>query len=91
MSDFLVQRILGLKAPLPTPVPISEGATEEQSVVVPKMPMSLADYATALQLMQLQMFCQPSLLSSFLNQMTVMGFATNNDSHKVCLTVSCDN
>ncbi|CAG9531474.1 unnamed protein product [Cercopithifilaria johnstoni] len=100
MSDFLVQRILGLG-------PSSEArsvATNEQNasaITTPKAPTGLQnlhstangltspmmDYATTLQLMQLQMFCQPGLLNSFLNQMATIGLAMNSSLNKVTPTV----
>ncbi|VIO97742.1 LD18634p, putative [Brugia malayi] len=46
------------------------------------------DYTTALQLMQLQMLCQPGLLNSFLSQMAIMGQAMNSsNSNKVKTSV----
>lgn len=96
MSDFLVQRILGLRAS-------AEGRSDTtndrnvSAITTPKISAGLQDvqfptngltspmidYATTLQLMQLQMFCQPGLLNSFLNQMAVMGLAMNSSLNKV--------
>uniref|UniRef100_A0A915PX26 Uncharacterized protein n=1 Tax=Setaria digitata TaxID=48799 RepID=A0A915PX26_9BILA len=100
MSDFLVQRLLGLKASSES----SSGTASEQNAsarAVPKVSAGLQDfylttngiaspmidYATALQLMQLQMFCQPGLLNSFLNQMTAAGLAMNSSISKVTSSV----
>uniref|UniRef100_A0A0R3RZB2 C2H2-type domain-containing protein n=1 Tax=Elaeophora elaphi TaxID=1147741 RepID=A0A0R3RZB2_9BILA len=97
MSDFLVQRILGLR---PKSSGTRSDATTEQNAsaaAMPKIPSELRnlhfiangltspmiDYATTLQLMHLQMFCQPGLLNSFLNQMSTMGLAMNNSLNKV--------
>uniref|UniRef100_A0A8R1Y1G3 C2H2-type domain-containing protein n=1 Tax=Onchocerca volvulus TaxID=6282 RepID=A0A8R1Y1G3_ONCVO len=97
MSDFLVQRILGLR---PSPSEARTSTTNERNesaLTVPKVPSGLQDpyfttsgltspmidYAITLQLMQLQMFCQPGLLNSFLNQMAAVGLAINNSLNKV--------
>uniref|UniRef100_A0A1I7VRG8 C2H2-type domain-containing protein n=1 Tax=Loa loa TaxID=7209 RepID=A0A1I7VRG8_LOALO len=96
MSDFLVRHILGLR---PSPEGHSDTTNERNgsTIMVPKVPTGLQDlqfittgltspmidYATTLQLMQLQMFCQPSLLNTFLNQMAAMGIAMNNSLNKV--------
>ncbi|VBB34117.1 unnamed protein product [Acanthocheilonema viteae] len=91
MSDFLVQHILGLR---PSSETGSDAANERNTLAItmPKMPAGLQDlhftangltspmidYATTLQLMQLQMFCQPGLLNSFLNQMATIGLTMNS-------------
>ncbi|VDP15925.1 unnamed protein product [Onchocerca flexuosa] len=97
MSDFLVQHILGLR-PSPSEARTNTANERNESTLsVPKVPSGLQDpyfttsgltspmidYATTLQLMQLQMFCQPSLLNSFLNQMAAVGLAINNSLNKV--------
>ncbi|VDK81577.1 unnamed protein product [Litomosoides sigmodontis] len=99
MSDFLVQRILGLNPASETrshvanerntsAITTSKAPTGLQNFhfSINGLPSPMIDYATALQLMQLQMFCQPSLLNSFLNQVATMGLAMNNNSlNKVTL------
>ncbi|VDK28321.1 unnamed protein product [Gongylonema pulchrum] len=84
VSDFLIQRLLGLKASMSTSVPASGGSADKRNIpdiVMPRVSMNLADplseYAAALQLMQLQMFCQPNFLNSLLSQMAVMGFGVD--------------
>ncbi|EJW85854.1 hypothetical protein WUBG_03235 [Wuchereria bancrofti] len=94
MSDFLVQRILGLRPSSEVP---SNNVNERNasSITVPKVSSGMdnlhlvtnnptgpvIDYTT-LQLMQLQMLCQPGLLNSFLNQMAIMRLAMNSNSNK---------
>lgn len=96
MSDFVVQRILGLR---PTPEANSDTSNKQNAstVTAPKVPSGLhdlqlitgglthplVDYATTLQLMQLQMYYQPGLLNSFFNQMAAMELAMNTNFNKV--------
>lgn len=97
MSDFLVQRILGLNPSTETRSHVTN-ERNTSAITTPKVPTELQDrhltavnglpspmidYTTTLQLMQLQMFCQPGLLNSFLNQMATMGLAMNSSLNKV--------
>lgn len=96
MSDFLVQRILGLR-PSSETRPDATNERNTPAITIPKvtggmqglhltansLTSPMIDYATTLQLMQLQMLCQPGLLNSFLNQMATMGLAMNRNLNKV--------
>ncbi|VDN03388.1 unnamed protein product [Thelazia callipaeda] len=96
MNDFLVQRLLGLGTSMESDSGTSTDQTLSL-MTWPKLQSglqnfyssnnsitnSIMDYSTALQLMQLQVFCQPSFLNTFLSQMAAVGLAVNNDHNKV--------
>ncbi|VDD93655.1 unnamed protein product [Enterobius vermicularis] len=72
MSDFVARRLLGLcsaASELPaTPSTSKEDHSSANDTVVKDFLTTSADYAAALQLMQLQLLCQPQIFNNFLAQ-----------------------
>lgn len=87
MSDFVARRLLGLcsaASELPaTPSTSKEDHSSANDTVVKDFLTTSADYAAALQLMQLQLLCQPQIFNNFLAQV-----AQWNNLSKLALSVS---
>ncbi|KHN82994.1 Insulinoma-associated protein 2 [Toxocara canis] len=76
-GDFMAQRLLG--GTKPSPIPSCASSSGDESPLLPSVSRggdifaNTADYAAAMQLMQLQVFCQPGLLNAFVAHIAQLG------------------